>query len=94
MQSLTYQNCLEYWNIYINYNTEDFVCGIVSTPTEILPYIRRKDKYFNLKFNTIIPQTCNVYYLFKSIPSLEEFSLTCKNLMLYLKQQSISQDFQ
>ena len=95
MQSLTYQNCLEYWNIYLRYydNTEDFVYGLVASQSGIMPYIKRIDKFINLKFNTFIPQACNVYYLFNSKPSLEEFSLTCKNLMLYLKQQSIANDF-
>ena len=96
MQSLTYDLCLDYWNRYkkFYYDSDQFVYGIVATPNGILPYIKRIDRFFSWKLNTYIPQACNVYYLFKSLPSPEEFSINCKNLMLYVKQQSISQDFQ
>ena len=97
MYSISYKTCLDYWNEHkkFYYERTKFIYGLVADSKILAPYMQRASRFFNYEFNTPITVYKNsVYIFFKSEPTPEEFAKHYKTLLSYLKQQSISQDFQ
>ena len=92
--SITYQECIDYWNGKQVYFNGSCIYGIVADSNyEINPYIQHKDSSFSFSFNTPTLIYKYTYMFFKKIPSQDEFSRYYKDFLSYLKLSDINKDF-
>ena len=92
--SITYQECIDYWNEKQVYFNGSCIYGIVADAHyEINPYIQHKDSSFSFSFNTPTLIYKYTYMFFKKIPSQDEFSRYYKDFLSYLKLSDINKDF-
>lgn len=85
-----YNNFINDWN---NVQKKKYLCGVYYDEHNFKPCI------FPFKVGMLPPPNKPItihnyhYIFFKTIPSLSEFNINLKNLIVYIKQKDIENDF-